>query len=264
MVAWRLVDYAQADGAWQMAADSYFYRTIESHQEPVIVRLYSFIPPAISIGYHQTLEKVVDPQACAAAGIDVVRRPTGGRALLHRNEINYAVIADTARVPAFGKGLAEAFNIISRGIAHGLGELSIPVEITGRARHKPSPVGSPGAGLCAESATRFEVTSGQAKVAAAAQLRSAGKLLQHGTIYISETEVTPVGLFAGSARTVKPMMIDLSTLLGRHLQLKTVQEALARGFVGIFGPQCRAAGFQDLERKAIDDLAKKSAFPAKL
>jgi len=262
-VGWRLVDYERADGAWQMAADLSCYRTIENHPQPIIVRFYSFIPPAVSIGYHQTIDRVVNPQACAAAGIDVVRRPTGGRALLHRNEINYAVIADTSRATNFGSGLAEAFGVISKAIAQGLTKLGVNVEVTGRPRQRPQPVGTPGAGLCAESATRFEVTSGKSKIAAAAQLRATGKLLQHGTIYLSEEDIAPGELFVRPNRFTKPMMINLQDLLARPPQVESVLHALVTGFAEIFGSNFVTAGFSPVERHAIDNMAKSAKPPPK-
>jgi len=244
-----------------MAADLSCYRTIGNHPQPIIVRFYSFAPPAVSIGYHQTLDRVVNPQACAAAGIDVVRRPTGGRALLHRNEINYAVIADTSRATDFGSGLAEAFGIISRAVAHGLEELGVAVEVTGRPRRRPLPAGTTGTGLCAESATRFEVIAGKAKIAAAAQLRTSGKLLQHGTIYLTEEDIAPAGLFIRPNRSSKPMMVNLQGLLNGSPSVEAVLDALVSGFVEIFGSDFIKAGFSTVERKAIDKMAKSTISP---
>jgi|GEM_PF-646511 len=252
--SWRLVGFECARGAWQMAADLHFYQTIETHPDPVIVRFYRFVPPAVTVGFHQSIDQVVNRRACAAAGIDVVRRPTGGRTLLHRNEINYAVIADTARAAIFGSGLADAFYRISLGVAGGLTRLGLGVEVSGRKRghgDRPPTVGS---GLCAATTTRYEITSHSLKIAAAAQLRSSRKLLQHGTIYVDEPFPVPPEFFLEAKATQTTAMVDLRTFLGHTPEIDVMLQAFREGFAGIFGLNYRQGNWQPGEREGVAQL----------
>lgn len=253
-VNWRLLDFECADGAWLMAADLYLYRNINRHPEPIIVRFYRFDPPAITLGYHQKAERAVDAHSCARGGVDIVRRPTGGRALLHRNEINYAVIADTARTSTFGPGLAEGFRRISVAIAQGLERLGLSVEVSQERRRAPSPARTPGGGLCAATTTCYEITCAAGKVVAAAQLRSTDRLLQHGTIYFDENEITPTELFGHTARTTKTVMVDLRRALGQIPSQDAILQALTDGFVGAFGPCSRRDGYEKTDRAGIVKL----------
>jgi len=253
-VSWRLLEYIRAPGAWQMAADLYFYRTIAQHPQPIIVRFYSFIPPAITIGHHQSVGRAVNRQTCIDAGIDIVRRPTGGRALLHRNELNYAVIADTARASIFGSGLAEAFRRISLAVAGGLKRLGLQVEVSNRRRGNQGRLSAPGAGLCVASTTRYEITCNAQKIAAAAQLRSAGKLLQHGMIYIDERDPTPPELFVQGRPVDGPGMADLRAVMGQSPGNGRILQAFQDGFADVFGSDYCRESCRPIERREIARL----------
>ncbi len=252
-VNWRLLDFECADGVWLMAADLYLYRSINRHPEPVIIRFYRFDPPAITLGYHQSAARAVNAGACAEAGIDVVRRPTGGRALLHRNELNYAVIADTARAEIFGTGLAAAFNLISLAIAGGLERLGLHVEVAPHRRRTKKRASAPGGGLCASTTTRYEITCGGRKLVAAAQLRASDRLLQHGTIYLDEPHIVPAELFGPSAQAANAVMTDLRRVLRHSFRQEDVLQALTGSFAAIFGPYHRRASYHQPE---LDGIAK--------
>lgn len=253
-VPWRLLEFKAASGRWQMAADLYLYRAISGHPEPLVVRFYRFAPPTITIGYHQAASRAVDMAACAAAGIGVARRPTGGRALLHRNEINYAVIADTARAGIFGTGLAEGFCQISTAIAAGLGRLGVHAEVCNHRSRSSNRTMTAGGGICAATTTRYEITFLGKKLVAAAQLRSAERLLQHGTIYLNETEVVPEGLFGKAARSSATHMSSLSALLGGELSQDTIIQELIHGLCLTFGRFARRDSLTHVELETIDSL----------
>jgi lipoate-protein ligase A len=252
-VNWRLLDFECTNGMWLMAADLYLYRSINRQPEPVIIRFYRFDPPAITLGYHQSTARAVNAGACAEAGIDVVRRPTGGRALLHRNELNYAVIADTTRAEVFGSGLAAGFNLISHAIAGGLERLRLDVEVAPRRRRTQKRAGAPGGDLCASTTTRYEITCGGKKLVAAAQLRASDRLLQHGTIYLDESHIVPAELFGPSAQVANAVMTDLRHV-GRHSFChEDVLQALTGSFVAMFGPCHRRTSYHQAE---LDGIAK--------
>ena len=91
MARWRVIDTGANDGAYNMAADQVLAQGLA--KSPVL-RFYDWDPPAVSCGYGQRSEREVDSAVCSALGIDIVRRPTGGRAVLHWEELTYSVVCD--------------------------------------------------------------------------------------------------------------------------------------------------------------------------
>jgi lipoate-protein ligase A len=174
--------------------------------------------------------------------------------LLHRNEINYAVIADTARAGIFGTGLAEGFCQISMAIAAGLGRLGVQAEVFNRRGRSQNQTKAVGGGICAATTTRYEITSLGKKLVAAAQLRSAERLLQHGTIYLNEAEVVPEELFGKVTRSGAAHMSSLSALLGGELDQDTIIQELIHGLCLTFGRFARRDSFDHAELENIDSL----------
>jgi lipoate-protein ligase A len=154
---------------------------VEDPELPSILRLYSWQPSAVSIGFQQKLE-TIDLDACRKAGIDVVRRPTGGRAVLHANELTYAVI--TRAHPA--DGLYAVHNkIVSAlvGAISTLGDSEYQLEVTPRGGNMEQKTSLPVA--CFASASRHEVTWQGRKVIGSAQRRFGDVILQHGSILLT-------------------------------------------------------------------------------
>ena len=179
MTQWLLVDDAPASGARNMAVDELLLRRVENDGGAPVLRLYSFSPPAITLGYHQDVSKAIDIDAAAADGLDVVRRITGGRALLHDGELTYSVTAPVG--PPFGNGLAETFLFIAGVIVSALRSVGIEAQL-GSAKHAglESRMSSP----CLVSTSRHEITAGGRKISGSAQRRTGGAFIQHGSILL--------------------------------------------------------------------------------
>ncbi|HZK75583.1 MAG TPA: lipoate--protein ligase family protein, partial [Candidatus Kapabacteria bacterium] len=122
---WLLEEDFERTGAHHMERDEALAREcIENPALPSVLRLYSWQPAAVSIGYQQRIESI-DLDACRANGVDVVRRPTGGRAVLHKNELTYAVI--TRAEPA--DGLYAVHNRIVKALVLSLSSLPSAAKI---------------------------------------------------------------------------------------------------------------------------------------
>src|SRR5690349_2496197 len=87
---WRLLNDPPASGAWNMAVDEALLEGVASGRSPATLRFYSWRPACLSLGYFQPFG-IVDVSGCRARGVDVVRRPTGGRAILHDRELTYSL-----------------------------------------------------------------------------------------------------------------------------------------------------------------------------
>jgi lipoate-protein ligase A len=177
MTEWFLIDDEPAGGARNMAIDEFLLKRAGLKGGAPVLRLYSFSPPAITLGWHQDAAKAIDLAAAEADGIDVVRRITGGRALLHDGELTYSVTAPIG--PPFGQGLSETFLAIAGVIVSALRAAGVEAEL-GAARHAgaESRISSP----CLVSTSRHEITAGGKKISGSAQRRTGGAFIQHGSI----------------------------------------------------------------------------------
>jgi lipoate-protein ligase A len=156
---WRLVELEQHDAFMNMAIDEAVSEAVSAGLSLPTIRFYTWKPSAVSIGYFQSLADEVDLGACRAAGVDWVRRRTGGGAVYHDElgEITYSIIAPEA---AFPKGIIDSYNLICGWIISGLA----------------------GIGLEAEFKPINDIIVNGKKISGNAQTRRGGVLLQHGTI----------------------------------------------------------------------------------
>ncbi len=175
---WRLILDPPLSGKENMEKDLELMDEVATGECPPTLRLYQWTPPAVSIGYFQDENEVVDMKSCREAGIDVVRRPTGGRAVLHDQELTYSIIVPEAH-PFINKGgVVDAYRSISRGIVTAFNLLDIVAVLTPEDKNRAGL--SPGP--CFDSSTAYEIQVDGRKVVGSAQLRRDGIILQHGAI----------------------------------------------------------------------------------
>jgi lipoate-protein ligase A len=158
-----------------MALDDALLHSVANGRSAPILRVYRWQPAALSIGYAQTVDAGIDLDACRAEGVDVVRRPTGGRAVLHDREVTYAVIAPVG--PPFGTSVAESYRVIAGVLRNVLVKFGLPAELVpGQLR------GQQGRAACFTAPAQHELLIDGCKVAGCAQKRRGQVLLQHGSI----------------------------------------------------------------------------------
>jgi len=173
--SWRLIRSGQLTGAMNMALDDALLHSVASGTSVPILRLYRWQPATLTVGYAQTIDAGIDLGACRAGGIDVVRRPTGGRAVLHDREVTYAVIAPVGG--PFGSGVAESYRVIAGVLRNVLCKFGLPAELVpGKSR------GQPGRAACFTAPAQHELLIAGCKVAGCAQKRRGQMFLQHGSI----------------------------------------------------------------------------------
>jgi lipoate-protein ligase A len=172
---WRLLVDGPADGATNMAVDEAILLAVVDGASPPTLRFYGWSPPCLSLGRNQPLADV-DQAACRAAGVDIVRRPTGGRAILHTDELTYSVTLPQSDPRAEG-GVTDSYRRLSEGLLAGLHLLD--VEASRSLGRKPS--GDPSA-VCFEMPSDYEIVVGARKLVGSAQWRSRSGVLQHGSL----------------------------------------------------------------------------------
>lgn len=175
---WRLVITPTARGAWNMAVDEAILEATLGGNVPPTLRLYAWRPPCLSLGYAQPVADI-DKEKLAALGWDLVRRPTGGRAILHTDELTYAVIGPQ-REPRLQGSILESYQRLSRALMAALSLLGLPVQA------HPLPADNQGGNskgpVCFEVPSNYEITIHGKKLVGSAQARKREGVLQHGTL----------------------------------------------------------------------------------
>src|SRR5207248_5632486 len=125
---WRLLLDPPAEGAWNMAVDEVLLDGVAAGSSPPTLRFYSWMPACLSLGYFQP-SSVVNVEGCRGLGIEIVRRPTGGRAILHDRELTYSV-ALPAFVLGHDAGILPSYRRLSLALQAGLARLGIEVSLS--------------------------------------------------------------------------------------------------------------------------------------
>ncbi len=180
---WRLIRSGHLSGARNMAVDEALMLSTAAGGPPTL-RFYGWEPAAVSIGYFQDIEREVDEAACKSLDIDIVRRLTGGRAVLHDVEVTYSLVIPEDH-PMIPPSVVESYRIISEGLVRGLRELGLDARMTMPKRSENGRALRPeegGSAACFDAPSWYEVTVDGKKVIGSAQVRKYGVLLQHGSI----------------------------------------------------------------------------------
>lgn len=230
---WRLLNSGFADGATNMAVDEAVMLSVAEGQSLPTLRFYGWEPFCLSIGYAQAMAKEVDLDACRAAGIDCIRRPTGGRAVLHGDEFTYSIVA-LQEEPRVAGGIVESYRRLSLGLVQGLAVLGLNAC---EAVPQRSPAKEASA-ACFDAPSHYEVTVGGHKLIGSAQMRRKGVMLQHGSLplYGDITRIlTYLRLRSAEWRTrlqseLQAKATTLEAALGRAVSFEAVAEAMAAGF----------------------------------
>ena len=172
---WRLIRSGPMPGAMNMALDDALLQTVAAGESPPVLRLYRWQPATLTLGYAQKVDAGVDLTACEKAGVDVVRRPTGGRAVLHDREVTYAVITPCAS--PFAVSVAHNYRVIAEVLRNTLRHFDLPAELV-----PGKPRAQQGQAVCFTAPAQHELLVAGCKVAGCAQKRRGGAFLQHGSI----------------------------------------------------------------------------------
>lgn len=174
---WRLILSPPADGATNMAIDEAMLEAVSEGSMPSTLRLYAWEPACLSLGYAQASSEV-DAERLTGHGWSIVRRPTGGRAILHIDELTYAIAAPTSD-PRVEGGVLASYRRLSAGLLDGLRQLGLAPEV-----RDAEPVGDDERAdpVCFEVPSAYEITVDGLKLVGSAQLRRQGGVLQHGSL----------------------------------------------------------------------------------
>jgi len=234
---WQFENTGHRTGVFNMEYDEALAQKLVNGEGQPTVRVYGWNPSAISLGWNQSMEEI-DLAKTSAAGIDVVCRPTGGRAILHSNELTYSV---TMRVK--GKNILTVYDEISRALVAGLEHLGADVSIEKSQPHFPSLYKATSAVACFSSTGRYEIKWNGKKLVGSAQRRYATPdgeevVLQHGSILLGSDHKRMVDFLRLPSEDHRTALrdeldmktTDLSSILQRSVSFEETADALFYGF----------------------------------
>jgi len=241
-----LVEPEPLAGSLNMAVDEHLFHALGGGPATVL-RFYRWVRPTASLGRGQKAEQVVNREFCSRNGIDIVRRLTGGKLVLHHREITYSVASNDIGV--FTDTLAGSYRLISRALVLGLKKMGLDADLAGQA----PPSYARGTMPCFTLPARDEVEIGGLKIIGSAQKRAGGAFLQHGSIPVSHDPalLRAVSLYPeeGDLR-----MTSLSEVLGREVGYDWAVERMTAGFAEFFGAELRPLTLADADRDAVRAL----------
>ena len=230
---WRLLLTPPARGAWNMAVDEAVLNSIGNGASLPTLRLYAWTPACLSLGRAQPFADV-DVHRLRARGWDVVRRLTGGRAILHINELTYSVAGPAAH-PLLAGSVLESYNRLARALLAAVHAIGLEVKMKeGKADEsgKSNPV-------CFEVPSTYEITvEGGKKLIGSAQARRREGVLQHGSLPLTGdlARITEALTFADesarkdAATRLLARAATVESVLGRAVDWETAARALVRAF----------------------------------
>jgi len=235
-----LIDPKPLRGSLNMAVDEFLFHGLGAEPRTVL-RFYQWERPTASLGFSQKIQSVVDVAFCRRNGIDIVRRMTGGKLVVHHREITYSVVSNDEDV--FTATLSGSYRLISQALVKGLERMGVAAVLAGKA---PSSY-TRGTMPCFSHPAQDEIAVAGRKIIGSAQRRMGRRFLQHGSIplTIEENVLKTVSLYPFEGDI---LMTSLSREIGAEVDFGWASERLIAGFKDFFG-----IAFAPLTRSEEDD-----------
>ncbi|MCK4741746.1 MAG: lipoate--protein ligase family protein [Anaerolineales bacterium] len=256
---WRLIQSPPSSGGWNMALDEAILEAVGRGESLPTLRLYAWDPPCISLGVAQSVHDV-DLKRLRTKRWNLVRRSTGGRAILHTDELTYAVIAPINNPHVIG-GVLDSYRHLSAGLVAGLHHMGMSVEIEPEIKLPEEERGNP---VCFQAPSAYEITVKQRKLLGSAQVRRRFGILQHGTLPLKgditricevlqfdseEDRISAIDALRNRAATVED-------LLGEPLSWERAAEAMSEGFRQALDLQLESGDPSPAEVTRAEDLLR--------
>jgi len=237
----RLFSTGFHDCYYNMGLDEALLESCAAEKESLpVLRFYGWSPPAVSIGYFQRLSEEVDTEAVNRLGFDLVRRISGGGAVLHSSELTYSIIIGQHH-PLAGSGIGESYRMLCKGLIRGLEILGIKAVFSGI----------------------NDILAGEKKISGNAQTRRNGCLLQHGTILLDNDTETMFEVLKISDEKIKGKLISeakervtsLRLILDRIIGFDEAEAVFTRGFGEALGLEFRKSAVDSSLENRAKELA---------
>lgn len=227
---WRLIVSPPMRGSENMALDEAILESVSAGASPPTLRLYAWNPPCLSLGYAQASEPA-DQRKLQELRWDLVRRPTGGKAILHTDELTYSV-AGRVQDPIFRGGVLASYRRLSAGLLRAVQQLGLDSELRVNSARLPGNGASP---VCFVAPSPYEITWAGKKLLGSAQVRRASGVLQHGTLPLYGDMARILWVLrvkdpAQASRSLHRHATTMEQALGRRISWERAAVAIANGF----------------------------------
>jgi lipoate-protein ligase A len=264
MTTWRLITTPPARGAWNMAVDETILERVERCKVPPTLRLYAWDPPCLSLGRAQPFMDV-NSARLQARGWEVVRRMTGGRAILHTDELTYSVAAPVDD-PIMAGSLLESYNRLAKALLAAVQDLGLLVEMKeGKAENgTPNPV-------CFEVPSTYEITVNGKKLIGSAQARRKEGVLQHGSLPLTGDLGRICQALAFPDEPAREAAVQrllerattVEAVVGREITWESAAQAFVRAFEAQLGLKLEVGELSESELMRAEELvSEKYAHPS--
>jgi len=253
LTAFRLLVTGPLDGPANMALDEALLLGRLRGQGPPTIRFFAWAPPAISLGYGQPVDGRIDRAAARAMGIGLVRRLTGGSAILHEGpdlEVTYSVVAAGADFPG-AEDLLATYRWIGAALEAGLRRLGAPVEMVPVQPSDPAAMPA----FCFARTGSYELEVAGRKLVGSAQRRQGAGFLQHGSVMLAAAPDRLRRVFPVEGDPLRGMT-TLEAVLGRRPSFAETIDALGAGFRDAQGIKLRPGGLDREEQELMTSLAR--------
>lgn len=235
---WYFINSGPCSPSYNMALDE---ALLDWHSEgliPPVIRFYEWNPATLSIGYFQTVEKEIDIEAVKRLGLGFVRRPTGGRGVLHEHELTYSVIV-TESYPSMPATVTEAYRVISEGLLLGFQNLGLNAYFSvPNTDEQKENLKNPKSAVCFDAPSWYELVVEGKKVAGSAQTRQKGVILQHGAILLDLDEDKLIQTFKFASEEVREKVrkglsqkaVSINKIISKPVTMEECKTAFKKGF----------------------------------
>lgn len=258
----RWLPYCEGEAAWNMAIDEAILEAHLQRRSPTTLRFYGWAPPAVSLGYAQRIDERVIADIISR-GFRVVRRPTGGRAVLHQGDLTYSFVGSSSQsvggqsngsdVALLPPSVSESYLQICEGLIQGLKRLGLDAEI-GRGKGGYNRFQD-----CFQSTTSADLQVNGLKIVGSAQLRRKHAVLQHGSILLNQDQLLmPQLLSLATSAPTSPRHCNVFDMIGT-LPIEKIERALLEGFYHGNGQRFEKGTLTDFEIELAKSLLPKYA-----
>jgi len=259
MTPFRLLLSPPADGAWNMAVDEAILLAVGKNESLPTLRLYAWEPACLSLGHAQSIQDV-DVTRLQAWNWGLVRRMTGGRAILHANELTYSITIPS-QDPLVSGSILNSYRRIAGALLRGLAHLEIPVEMN---PHGAGQNTRHSGAVCFEEPSSYEITFQGKKLIGSAQKRSKHGVLQHGSLPLwgDIARITDVLDYEDesqrslAAERVRTRATTVEAILGQSIERNMAARMFVRGFVEELGITFVEEDLTQAERKDAGELVE--------
>jgi len=255
---WRLIVDQPSCGAWNMAVDRAIQLEHAKSRSPATLRIYAWSTPTLSLGRFQRAENI-DLHACASSGIDVVRRPTGGRAVFHCDEVTYAVIAGVQ--DGIPSGIKESYGYLATALSAAFVNMGIPIDPVDRTDLTRPKSNSFACYLQLQSA---DLSVDSRKLCGSAQAWYAKTVLQHGSFVRTRDcvrEGIALGLGNEEIARLAAETLSLDQLLGAAPDPEMITDSIVGAFGAVLGVEFTYGALSEREETLAESLIEEFKVP---